>query len=536
MPPNVVIPGTAELVDEVEESKITGEEERYSKLDLPTFLANLEGARAFYDSLEPIVEAKDPALNEQINDAFDAAFNEVNGLKQDGEVPRLRRAERRAAAHDQAGHRSARRAARPRAGNARRQVVNVSRRRFFQGTAAGGAAVAAGAIGVPALAQRRRPRRRRQQLVAWDGPRQAGIVTPRTAYGMVASFDVVTDDLPRLLQDLTARVAELTQGWPDRLDDIDNPDLPPSDTGELGFDKRNEGRLTITLGLGASLFDDRFGLAAKRPEPLTKMPSFGGDNLSPEHCHGDLLLVVQSDHMMVTHHALRDVMRRTKGRLEGRWAQPCFQRFEADKGSTQRKAGVADARGLLGFKDGSQNIATTRDELIFTGAEAPAWARGGSYLALRLIRLKIERWDRLTRTAQEDSIGREKVSAAPIGGKRGGRDADARQAHARRRPHPHGQPAQARATSSAASCAGRSSTTTASTTTACSTPARSSWPSAATSRSSSRPSRRAPRARTWTSTWSPSAAATSSARQASADATTTSRASSSRDERALPRR
>lgn len=295
--------------------------------------------------------------------------------------------------------------------------MNVSRRRFFQGTAAGGAAVAAGAIGVPALAHGGDDDGDEQQLVAWDGPRQAGIVTPRTAYGMVASFDVVTDDLPQLLQDVTARIAELTQGWPDRLDDIDNADLPPSDTGELGFDKRNEGRLTITVGLGASLFDERFGLAARRPEPLTRMPEFGGDNLSPEHVHGDLLLVVQSDHMMVTHHALRDVMRRTKGRLEGRWAQPCFQRFEADKGSTQKKAGVADARGLLGFKDGSQNIPVTRDELIFTGAEAPAWARGGSYLALRLIRLKIERWDRLTRTAQEDSIGREKVSGAPLGGR-----------------------------------------------------------------------------------------------------------------------
>jgi deferrochelatase/peroxidase EfeB len=294
--------------------------------------------------------------------------------------------------------------------------VNVSRRRFFQGTAAGGAAVAAGAIGVPALA-RGDDGGDDEQLVAWQGPRQAGIVTPRTAYGMVASFDVVSDDLPALFGDLTARIAELTQGWPDRLDDIDDPNLPPSDTGELGFDKRNEGRLTITLGLGASLFDGRFDLRGHRPPALIQMPSFPGDNLDSARCHGDLLLLVQSDHMMVTHHALRDIMRRTKGRLEGRWAQPCFQRFEADGGSTQRRAGVADARGLLGFKDGSQNIAPTRDELIFTGAEVEPWARGGSYLALRLIRLKLERWDRLSRTAQEDSIGREKVSGAPIGGR-----------------------------------------------------------------------------------------------------------------------
>ena len=37
---------------------------------------------------------------------------------------------------------------------------------------------------------------------------------------------------------------------------------------------------------------------------------------------------------------------------------------------------------------------------------------------MRLIRLKIERWDRLSRTAQDDSIGREKVTGAPLGGKK----------------------------------------------------------------------------------------------------------------------
>lgn len=295
--------------------------------------------------------------------------------------------------------------------------MNVSRRRFFQGTAVGGAAVAAGAIGVPALAHAGDDSDTDEQLVAWDGPRQAGIVSERTAYGMVAAFDVVTDDLPQLFQDLTARVAELTQGWPDRLDPISNESLPPSDTGELGYEKRNEGRLTITIAVGESLFDSRFGLASKRPSSLTKMPAFPGDNLASERCHGDLLLLVQSDHMMVTHHAMRDVMRRTKGRLEGRWAQAGFQRFEADKGSTQVRAGVADARGLLGFKDGSQNIATTDDALIWTGAEAEPWARGGTFLTVRLIRLKIERWDRLSMTAQNDSIGREKVSGAPIGGR-----------------------------------------------------------------------------------------------------------------------
>ena len=148
------------------------------------------------------------------------------------------------------------------------------------------------------------------------------------------------------------------------------------------------------------------------------MPSFPGDNLDPARCHGDLLLVVQSDHAMVTHHAVRDVMRRTKGRLEGRWAQACFQRHTAEREG--KGPNVAPAIGLLGFADGSQNIPTDADDRIFT-------RDGGTYVAVRLIRLKIERWDRLTRSAQEDSIGRRKLERRAAGGR-------ARAGHAEARP------------------------------------------------------------------------------------------------------
>ena len=249
-------------------------------------------------------------------------------------------------------------------------------------------------------------------LVDWRGARQAGVVTPRTDYGFVAAYDVVDDDLPRLLRDITARIEELTQGWPDRLDDVAQASLPPSDTGELGYDKREDGRLTITVGFGASLFDGRFGLQGRKPSSLKSMPSFAGDNLDPRRCHGDLLLIVQADHAMITHHALRDIMRRTKGRLVGRWAQACFQRHTVERQG--KGPNVAPAIGLLGFADGSQNIPVAAHERIFT-------ADGGTYVAVRLIRLKIERWDRLSRTAQEDSIGRRKLNGAPL---EGGREQD----------------------------------------------------------------------------------------------------------------
>jgi deferrochelatase/peroxidase EfeB len=73
---------------------------------------------------------------------------------------------------------------------------------------------------------------------------------------------------------------------------------------------------------------------------------------------------------------------------------------------------------MLGFVDGSQNVEFEREELIFAGPEAPEWARGGTYLAVRVIRLKLERWDRVSRAGQEASIGRHKLSGAPLGGER----------------------------------------------------------------------------------------------------------------------
>lgn len=72
--PADVAVGAAELIEEVSEGKITGEENRYAKTDLWDFSANLEGSQAAIEDLTPALEQADPALLEQIN----SGFTEVN--------------------------------------------------------------------------------------------------------------------------------------------------------------------------------------------------------------------------------------------------------------------------------------------------------------------------------------------------------------------------------------------------------------------------------------------------------------------------
>jgi iron uptake system component EfeO len=64
--------GSAELVEEVSEGKITGEEDRYSHTDLWDFAANISGARKVIELLTPALQAKDPELLAEINANFDA--------------------------------------------------------------------------------------------------------------------------------------------------------------------------------------------------------------------------------------------------------------------------------------------------------------------------------------------------------------------------------------------------------------------------------------------------------------------------------
>ncbi|MCX2945904.1 ferrous iron transporter, partial [Rahnella perminowiae] len=75
-PPSKVVGGAAGLIEEVAASKISGEEDRYSRTDLWDFRANLDGAQKIVNLLRPLlIKADKPLL-----DKIDANFKTVDAL------------------------------------------------------------------------------------------------------------------------------------------------------------------------------------------------------------------------------------------------------------------------------------------------------------------------------------------------------------------------------------------------------------------------------------------------------------------------
>ncbi|MBN9619606.1 MAG: peptidase M75 family protein [Actinobacteria bacterium] len=79
--PTELANGAQELLDEVAASKITGEEERYSHIDLLDFANNDEGAEQAFAQLQPALEKIDPALTTTIENAFTALNKLVDSYR-----------------------------------------------------------------------------------------------------------------------------------------------------------------------------------------------------------------------------------------------------------------------------------------------------------------------------------------------------------------------------------------------------------------------------------------------------------------------
>ncbi|MDY0830556.1 iron uptake transporter deferrochelatase/peroxidase subunit [Microbacterium sp. BG28] len=280
---------------------------------------------------------------------------------------------------------------------------------------AGGAAVATAVAGSASAGDA-------DGVHAFFGEHQAGITTQAQDHLHFAAFDLdddlTRDDLVALLQDWSYAASRMTQGLDVSASGAvgGSPQAPPDDTGEaLGLPASS---LTITFGFGPGLFErngvDRFGIADRRPDLLSPLPRFFGDDLDPLNSDGDLCIQACADDPQVAVHAIRNLSRIAFGRARIRWAQLGFGR------TSKTTAAQSTPRNLFGFKDGTANILATDtaalDAYVWVGDEGPAWLAGGSYLVARRIRQTIETWDRLRLMEQERTIGRDKREGAPLSG------------------------------------------------------------------------------------------------------------------------
>ena len=256
--------------------------------------------------------------------------------------------------------------------------------------------------------------------VPFRGTHQAGITTAAQDRMHFVALDVTTKDPARLREMLTAwtRAAErMTHGAEAAPGGVVGlgPNAVPTDTGEaLDLPAAN---LTITIGYGPSLFDDRFGLASRRPAALVDLPAFRGDVLEEDRTGGDLCIQACADDPQVAVHAVRNLVRLGFGTVSVRWSQLGFGR------TSSTSSAQLTPRNLFGFKDGTANIMAEEsdalDEHVWVDAQDvpgdAAWLAGGSYLVARRIRMHIEVWDRQTLLDQEDTFGRAKATGAPLG-------------------------------------------------------------------------------------------------------------------------
>lgn len=302
------------------------------------------------------------------------------------------------------------------AGTGEAGMGEVRRRGFLRGAARGlGSAVAAaGLVGADRPAVPQLPAGFPQSVAhaEFHGPHQAGILRPAQPATVFAAFDVTADgrrELAELLRTLTGRARFLTTGGTPPSPGIT---APPTDSGVLG-PVVPPGGLTVTAGIGVSLFDGRFGLQSRKPLRLAAMPAFPDDDLDPAMCHGDLSVQLSAESPDVVLHALRDIARHTRGGMQVRWRMDGFT-------SPSRPSGTP--RNHMGFKDGIANPDATdgrsMDRLVWVGegGAEPAWTAGGTYQVVRLIRMLVEFWDRVSITEQERMFGRSRDTGAPLDG------------------------------------------------------------------------------------------------------------------------
>lgn len=242
--------------------------------------------------------------------------------------------------------------------------------------------------------------------VAFSGDHQAGVTDRPPAALRFTAFDLrptasaaaMRTALRQALQAVGAVGAAVARGdWTATLDDTATG-LRPS-------------HVTTTVAIGAS------GLAAAGlpvPAALAPLPSFNNDQLDPARSGGDLAVQICAEDPHLAAAITRAVVDACADTLVPRWQQVGFL-----PGASTTVDVAATRRNLMGQVDGTGNpTGAELDPTVWVTADNAAdapWLVGGSYLVCRRIRMSLSTWTRLSTSAQEQVIGRQKVSGAPLG-------------------------------------------------------------------------------------------------------------------------
>lgn len=290
-------------------------------------------------------------------------------------------------------------------------MTGIDRRRFLRGAAlTAGALASGGTLGSLTTARAADATKTAPNTVQFHGTHQAGILQhrqPAVAYLALDSTAASKTELADVFRTLTERARLLTAGG--QADNL-GISAPPVDNGILGPDMAAAG-LTVTVGVGASLFDGRYGLTARKPARLRAMDTFPDDDLDRAQCDGDVLIQLAAEHPDAVVHAMLDLLKQTRGGLQLRW------RLD---GTTPPPRPDGAPRNYLGFKDGianpDVNDAKQMDSLVWVppGGAEPGWTAGGSYHVVRAIRMLLEFWNRVNLSEQEQIIGRRRDTGAPL--------------------------------------------------------------------------------------------------------------------------
>ncbi len=225
--------------------------------------------------------------------------------------------------------------------------------------------------------------------VPFYGEHQAGIATPAQARVELVSLDLTTTD--------PAKVQEVFGTWTDLMA-TNLSGTPDADLFAA------PARLTATWGIGPG-FLPALGMARLQPDGFAPLPAFSKDQLQKRWTGGDLVLQVGADDAVIAATAARHLVVAASSAAKVRWWQRGFS-------SPTR-------RNLMGQIDGTANLAESDPlfaQTVWSADTQPQWLRGGSYVAVRRIRIALDAWNSVPLQTQEAVIGRFKDSGAPLTG------------------------------------------------------------------------------------------------------------------------